>query len=87
MIAFSLSALFATVALATLLGLTDCWMRGRRAFASLQRERAMVKAGFVPVVEAQELRLRQNSRFAGSASRPFAHRLPARSPVPAIGAA
>lgn len=87
MIAFSLTALFATVALATMLGLTDCWIRGRRAFAAIKRERALVRAGFVPVVEARELRLRHKASFAGSASRPFARRLPLRSQVPALGAA
>ena len=87
MIALSLTVLFATATLAVMLGLTDCWLRGRRAFAALQRERAMARAGFVPVVEARELRLRPKVRVAGAASRPFARRLPVRSRVPALGVA
>ncbi len=87
MIAATLTALFVVVSFATLLALADLWMRGHFAFKSLKRERALVKAGFVPMVDAEEVRLRQPARFASAATRPFAHRLPARSPVPALGAA
>jgi len=87
MIAFSLTALFVTVSLATFLGLTDSWLRGRHAFVALKRERALVNAGFVPMVEAEELRIRKPVRYAPASSRPFARRLPARLPVPVLGAA
>jgi hypothetical protein len=76
MIALTLTTLFTVVTLASLLTLTDCWLRARLAFDVLGRERALVKAGFVPMVEAEELRLRSTPRFAPAATRPFAQRLP-----------
>lgn len=83
MIAITVATLFTVIALATGLTLVDCWLRARGAYASLKRHRALVKAGFIPQVEAQYIRLRPAaSRFAPEATRPFAQRLPRRSPVP-----
>jgi len=87
MIALSLTVLFVIVSLASVLGLADCWLRGRHAFLTLKRERALAKAGFVPMIEAEELRLRRPARFVPTTTRPFARQLPARSLVPALGAA
>jgi hypothetical protein len=87
MIALTLATLFTVVAVATALSLLDSWLRGQVAFAMLNRERALARAGFVPMVEAEELRLRGPARFATAATRPFARRLPARQPVPALFAA
>ncbi|MEM9501182.1 MAG: hypothetical protein AAF941_04990 [Pseudomonadota bacterium] len=83
MIATTLTALFVVIAIATLLTFADCWVRGRYAFVALKRERALVKAGFVPVVEAEAIRLRQPDRIAPAATRSFARRIPSRARVAA----
>lgn len=79
MIAATLTVLFVVIAITALLTLADCVVRGRHALRSLKRERAFVKAGFVPIVEAEELRLRQPVRLAPAATRSFARRVPSRS--------
>lgn len=77
MIAFVLTALFVAVVLAVSASLTDSALRWSHAFKSLQREHALAKAGFVPVVSASELRLRPSgSAYRGAPSRNFARRLP-----------
>ena len=78
MIALTLATLFAIVTLAAVITLADSWLRGRFAYRTLRRERALVEAGFVPVVEAAEVRLRSNTRYAPAATRPFAQQLPLR---------
>ncbi len=78
MIAATLTALFVVVAFATLLALVDLWIRGRFAFDIVKQERALAKAGFVPTVDAEELRLRPAPRTAPAATRPFARRVPSR---------
>lgn len=90
MIALTLAALITVVAIATFLTLIDCALRGRSAFVVLKREQMLFEAGFVPQVEARELRLRPSARrFAFGASRSFASRLPqpSRQPAPAPFAA
>ncbi|WP_298302591.1 hypothetical protein [uncultured Erythrobacter sp.] len=54
-----ITALFVIVTLATALSLLDTWLRARSAFWSVFRERELLEAGFVPQVEASEVRLRQ----------------------------
>jgi len=77
MIAFALASLFSIAAVIAAITLTDSALRGRNAFAMLQRERSLVKAGFIPQVEARQLRLRRPSTgYRGSATRAFARRLP-----------
>lgn len=77
MITLTLTVLFVVVFLATALALTDAWLRARSAFDLLSRERALVKAGFVPIVEASEIRLRPGPpRLREGAMRPFARRVP-----------
>lgn len=83
MIAFTLSALFAAVATATCLALVDFWLRARSAHASLRRQAALAKAGFVPQVDAEFVRLRPSYEDCqASAARPYARRLPRRGCVP-----
>ena len=78
MIAMTLSALFTIVAAATVLSLIDSWIRGRSEYAALSHERALLAAGFVPEVEAQETRLRRPRRttLASAARRSIARRTP-----------
>ena len=77
MTALLLASLFSIVAIATGLSLVDSWLRGRGAYRVLKRERALMKAGFVPQVHAHELRLRApQRRTLAAATRPYARRLP-----------
>ena len=77
MIALLLTSLFAIAAIATGLSLLDSWLRGRGAYRLLKRERALLKAGFVPQVHAHEVRLRTpQRRTLAAATRPYARRLP-----------
>lgn len=89
MLATSLTVLISVIAIATALTLLDCWLRARSAYASLKRQRALVKAGFVPQVEARIVRLRPAATRSLAATRPFARRLPraAKAPVRVLGAA
>ncbi len=88
MIALLLAGLFIVAALSTSVSLADSALRSRNAFKALKRERALVKAGFVPQVEAQQVRLRHStSGYRGSATRPFARRLPQMPPQPTNAAA
>lgn len=74
MLALTISALFAVVALASALALADCWVRGRYVFERLKQERDLLDAGFVPVALPVEQRMRQAVRFDALAT-------PARLPV------
>lgn len=88
MIAVALIALFAIATLATAFALADSVFRMRHAFVSLSRERALAKSGFVPHVQASELRLRSASGpLRGSPARPFARRIPLRASRLLLGAA
>jgi hypothetical protein len=88
MIAVALIALFAIASLASVVALADSAYRARHAFASLSRERALAKAGFVPHVQANEIRLRPATiAVRGSAARPFARHLPQRASRQLSGAA
>ena len=70
MIAVTLTVLFVVVSVATILSLTDSWIRGRSAFGVLRREQALLDAGFVPQVAASETRLRHSSSRAYRAKAP-----------------
>lgn len=90
MIATTIAVLFSVIALATALTLVDFWLRASSAYVSLRRQSALVRAGFVPQVDAQFVRLRPAaSRMTPGATRPFAKRVPSRSPASArsLGAA
>lgn len=54
-----ITALFVIAALTIGLSLLDTWLRARTAFWSVFRERELLDAGFIPQVEANEVRLRQ----------------------------
>jgi len=59
MIAMTITCLFVIVALVAGLTLLDTWMQARTAFWNVFREQELLDAGFIPQVEASELRLRQ----------------------------
>lgn len=82
MLAATITALFSVIAIATALTLVDFWLRARSAYASLSRQSALVKAGFVPQVEARTVRLRTSTPRPLGSTRPFARRLPRQSDVP-----
>ena len=68
MLALTISALLTVVALASALALADCWVRGRYVLESLKRERDLLDAGFVPVAQPVENRVRPAVRFAALAT-------------------
>lgn len=77
MIALTLGGFFTIVTIATGLSLLDSWLRGRAGFRALIREKGLLDAGFVPQVQAQEVRLRTPPRRSlVAASRPYARRVP-----------
>jgi hypothetical protein len=82
MIAFAVATLIFLVALATTLALADFWLRARSAYASLRRQTQLMKAGFVPQVDAKVVRLRSATVSTGcGTSRSFATRLPRHQPA------
>ncbi len=82
MIFYLLASLFVAATLSVFVSLTDSGLRLRNAFIGLKRERSLADAGFVPHVEATEVRLRPAaSGYRGSATRSFARRLPNRLSV------
>ena len=84
LIALTLTCLFVITAIATALSLLDSWLRGSNAYTVLKREQALLDAGFMPQVKANELRLRRPARrtLAGAKrSRNRRMHLPATSPV------
>ena len=97
MLALTISALFTVVALASALALADCWVRGRYVFEGLRQERALLDAGFVPVAQPVEQRIRKTVRFEALSTparlpaqrhgAPRARPLPVSVPLPAIDAA
>ncbi len=77
LIAATVTALIAILAIATGLSLLDSWLRGRAEFRNLMREKRLLDAGFVLQVEAQEVRLRAPARRTlAAATRPYARRVP-----------
>ena len=77
LIAATVTALIAILAIATGLSLLDSWLRGRADFRGLMREKRLLDAGFVLQVEAREVRLRKPARRTlAAATRPYARRLP-----------
>lgn len=82
MLALTISAFLVVVALTSALALADCWVRGRYVFERLKQERDLLNAGFVPVAQPVEQRVRQAVRFDALATpaRLPAHRLVAPQP-------
>lgn len=66
MLALALTILLTTISIATALALLDSWLRARTAFDVLKHERALVRAGFVPMADHSEMRLRSGPQ--GNAS-------------------
>lgn len=62
MIALFITSLFFVTSVAVLCSLADSWMRASGAYRLLMRERALLDAGFVPQIDANETRLRTGSR-------------------------
>ncbi|UAB76824.1 hypothetical protein INR77_08100 [Erythrobacter sp. SCSIO 43205] len=56
-ILITLAIMFA--GLVAVLSLTDTWLKARAAFWAVFEERELLDAGFVPQVEAEELRIRR----------------------------
>lgn len=97
MIFMTVTALLAITSVATAIALADNWVRGRNVFEELVHERALMRAGFVPVVNATELRQRPSlaqrdcpsrrarlPRGRAGASPAFTKRAKLRAPRPAI---
>ncbi len=78
MLALTLTALFAIAAAMTGLSLLDSWLRGKMVYRGLKREKALIDAGFVPQVQAREVRLRRPARrrTLAAATRPYSRRTP-----------
>lgn len=68
MLAISIFALFAAIAVVSAVTLVDCWLKAQHAYTALSREWAALEQGFVPMVEAQDLRLRKGARRPACAS-------------------
>ena len=59
MLAISITLALSLAALVAVLSLTDTWMKARAAFWAVFEERELLDAGFVPQIEASELRVRR----------------------------
>lgn len=59
MLAIIIPVALTLAALIAVLSLTDTWMKARAAFWAVFEERELLDAGFVPQVEADELRMRR----------------------------
>ena len=87
MVQLIFAGLLVLVAVASVLTLIDCCIRGRFVFERIERQQLLLDAGFVPVADAADLR--QRVRFevlaAGAAmgGRLSEHRYLARSRHPA----
>ncbi len=60
MLALAIALLFTFTGIVALLAIADSVLKARRAYGQLMREAALMRAGFVVQVEAQELRVRRN---------------------------
>ncbi|MEP3420157.1 MAG: hypothetical protein ABJN35_00330 [Erythrobacter sp.] len=84
LIALTLTCLFVITGIATALSLLDSWLRGSNAYTVLKREQALLNAGFLPQVGANEVRLRKPAHRTLAAAKRGQNRrmhLPATSPV------
>lgn len=63
MLVFAITTLLTLVGLGSAMTLADCWIRGRYTLESLQEERALLDAGFLPMPQPIEQRVRQSLRF------------------------
>lgn len=98
MLFFAIMAFVTLVAVTSVITLADCWVRGKYTLESLKEERALLEAGFLPMAQPKEQRLRQSLRFDALATpdrvdgwvpvqRLTADRSQSRSRLPSRGAA
>jgi uncharacterized protein YceK len=59
MLALAINLLFAAIGCAAIISLIDSGMKAQRAYARLTREAALMQAGYVVQVDAQQLRVRR----------------------------
>lgn len=81
MIAATVTCLFVIAGLVSVLSLLDTWVKARDAFWRVFRQRQLLDAGFVPQVEASELRLRARLHNNASHHAPL-HRTARHHPAP-----
>jgi hypothetical protein len=85
MLALALTLLLTVTGIVAVLTIIDSAIKGRNAYERLLREAALMEAGFVMQVEAQELRVRRApARFTPDRRSPVLLRT---RPVPACAAA
>jgi uncharacterized membrane protein YedE/YeeE len=86
MLAITIFVLFAVIAVISAVTLVDCWLKAQHAYADLSREWALIEQGFGPVVEAQDLRLRQMAKRPAMARNTSLRSMALFPPAPARGA-
>lgn len=87
MLALAVALLFAFTAAAAIICLADSGLKAREAYAQLQREAAVLRAGYVVQVAAQDLRVRRGPRRVTSERRsPGLRPLPVPAAVAAYAA-
>jgi len=59
MLALAINLLFAAIGCAAIISLIDSGLKVKRAYARLVREAALMQAGYVVQVDAQQLRVRR----------------------------
>ena len=59
MLALAINLLFAAIGCAAIISLIDSGLKAKRAYARLVREAALMQAGYVVQVDAQQLRVRR----------------------------
>lgn len=62
LITLTLATLFTLGAIAALLSLIDSWISARVSYRVLRNEQRLLAMGYMPEVEAKELRLRRSAR-------------------------
>ena len=89
MLALAINLLFAAIGCAAIISLIDSGLKAQRAYARLTREAALMQAGYVVQVDAQQLRVRRagTSRVVARLDRRQPGLRPGLVPVPATGGA
>jgi uncharacterized protein YceK len=93
MLALAINLLFAAIGCAAIISLIDSGLKAQRAYAGLMREAALMQAGYVVQVDAQQLRVRRagTSRIVARLDRRQSGLRPGPVlglvPVPAVGGA
>ncbi len=58
MVEMVIAGLFALIAIASVMTLADCWVRGRFVFEQIERQQLLLDGGFVPMANAAQVRQR-----------------------------